>query len=180
SIGMDGKLEKAGNEMQIFAPAGTGPRHFVFSEDARFLYLMTEMGSRLLVYESQDGGVTFQEIQNLSALPKDYEGFHAGADIHLSADGRFLYLSDRGVNDIAVYRILKATGLVERVGNYSCHGNFPRNFCITPDDRFIIIANQKSGNVVLCERDKKTGIPGKRLAEIKIMQAVFVTAIAKG
>ncbi len=79
-----------------------------------------------------------------------------------------------------VYRVLKATGLVERVGNYSCHGDFPRNFCITPDDRFIIIANQKSGNVVLCERDKKTGIPGKKLAEVKIMQAVFVTAIAKG
>lgn len=177
SIREDSTLEKAGEDAQIFTPCGMGPRHFVFSEDERFLYLMTEMGSRLFVYESGDSGRTFREIQNLDVLPENYEGAHTGADIHLSADGRFLYLSDRGVNDIVVYRISEETGLAELVGHYSCHGDFPRNFCITPDDGFILIANQKSGNVVLCERNRETGALGRKLAEAAVPQAAFVTAI---
>ncbi|MBD5459394.1 MAG: lactonase family protein [Lachnospiraceae bacterium] len=180
SIREDGALENCSEDMQIQLPGGMGPRHFVFSADGRFLYLMTEMGSRLFVYESKDGGMTFREIQNLDALPKNYEGFHAGADIHFSADGKFLYLSDRGVNDIVAYRVFGETGLAELVGNYSCYGDFPRNFCITPDDGFMLITNQKSGNVVLCVRDRETGAVGKKLAEAEVPQAVFVTVAARG
>ena len=179
SIGKGGILEDTGENMQISTPGGMGPRHFVFNKDGRFLYLMTEMGSRLFVYESRDGGMTFREIQNLNALPQNYEGVHTGADIHLSADGRFLYLSDRGVNDIVAYRISEDTGLAQLVGNYSCYGDFPRNFCITPDDEYVIIANQKSGNVVLCKRNRETGVLEKKLAEATIPQAVFVTAIVR-
>lgn len=174
-----GKLALGENAMQICTPGGMGPRHFVFSDDGRFLYLMTEMGNQLFVYESKDGGVTFREIQNLSTLPEGFDGFNIGADIHFSSDGKFLYTSNRGVNDIAAFEVSKKTGLVKPVGHYSCFGDFPRNFCITPDDRFVIIANQKSGSIILCERNPETGALGGKLAVITIPEAVFVSAIEK-
>lgn len=174
-----GRLELGAENMQIHLPGGMGPRHFVFSEDGKYLYVMTEMGSRVFVYRTEDGGLTYQEIQNVSTLSEGYDGFNIGADIHLAPDGKFLYASNRGANSIAVFGVSKKSGLLSNSGHYDCHGDFPRNFCITPDGRFLLIANQKSGNVVLCERNEKTGEIGSKKADVSVPQAVFVSAIEK-
>lgn len=175
----NGSLHLADAKAQIKTPGGMGPRHFIFSEDGRFLYLVTEMGSRLFVYESVDKGETYQEIQNLSTLPKQFTDFSIGADIHFSADGKFLYTSNRGANTIAAFRISENDGKAEPCGQFDCGGDFPRNFCITPDDRFVIVANQNSGNLVLFERNKETGILESLVMDIQIPKVVFVDAIQK-
>ncbi|MDO4337487.1 MAG: lactonase family protein [Eubacteriales bacterium] len=172
-----GKLLPGKQDMQIHTPKGTGPRHFVFSKDERFLYVLTEMGSKLLVYESEKDGESFREIQIVSTLPESFGDFNLGADIHFSMDERFLYTSNRGADSIAAFRVSRENGTVEIIGHYSCGGSFPRNFCITPDDRFVLIANQKSGNVVLCERNPQTGEIGEPLSDVRIPEAVFVKAV---
>ena len=176
-IGENGSLILAEEDRQIHTPAGTGPRHFTFSADGRFLYLMTEMGNRLFVYENEDGCGKYGLIQHMGTLPEGYSGFSQGADIHLSRDGRFLYLSNRGANTIGVFAVSGETGLVRPVGQQDCMGDFPRNFCITPDDGFMLIANQKSGSVALCGRSPENGLMGGKLAEVLIPEAVFVCAV---
>ncbi len=177
-------LEKGGlrlgeEAMQIHTPGGTGPRHFTFSRDERFLYLVTEMGNRLFVYETEDGGKTFRQIQDIGTLPQGYEGESLSADIHLSADGRFLYTSNRGADDLAVFSVSSHTGMVEFSGHYGCGGAYPRNFCITPDDGFIMVANQHSGNVALFERNRENGALGEKLAEIAAPTASYVGAVGR-
>ena len=172
-----GKLRLSEEERQIKAIDGSGPRHFVFSDDGRFLYLVTEMGNHLLVYEGDDG--KYKCVQQLSLLPPDFDGFDYGADIHFSGDKKFLYASCRGRDCITVFRMDRKTGLAEPTGFYDTYGHWPRNFCITPDDSCLLIANQKEGNLVLCPRDPETGAVKAPAAELKFPQLAFVTAIER-
>lgn len=175
-IGDQGSLRLAKESMQIRTPKGMGPRHFAFRKDGTCFYLVTEMGNRLLVYEKMDG--RYRLVQDVTTLPEEYRGPNLGADIHLSKDERFLYTSNRGADTIAAFRI-EESGRVIPAGQYGCQGKIPRNFCITGNDRLFLIANQKSGNVVLCKRNPQTGEVGEKLAEVSVPHAVYVSAIMK-
>lgn len=179
-ISEDGRLTEKSGEYQIRTPDGTGPRHFLFREEDRYLYVVTELGSRLFVYEKAEGEPVFREIQNISTLPEGYTGFNAAAELRFSGDGKFLYVSNRGANTLAVFRVSETDGTVRPAGHFDCGGDFPRSFCITPDDRFVIVANQKSGSVAAFERDAISGAAGEKAAELAIPNAVFVQAVPKG
>lgn len=171
----DGTLVLADEARQIKTPDGEGPRHFVFSDDGRFLYLVTEMGNKLLVYEEADG--KYQLVQQENLLPPDFEGFNTAADIHFSYDKKFIYGSCRGRDCLTAFRVDQQTGRVTLTGYYDSWGKGPRNFCIVPGDEFALITNQMSGNLVLCPRDVETGAIGDPVAELKIPQAVYVSVI---
>lgn len=173
-----GKLILAEDARQIKTPAGSGPRHFVFSDDGTRMYLVTEMGNHLLVY--QWNGERYVCLQQLNLLPPDFEGMDYGADIHFSPDKKFLYASCRGRDCITVFRVCAETGLVEISGYYDTFGHWPRNFAVTPDGTYLLIANQREGNLVLCPRDAITGTVGSPVAELKLPQLAFVTAIPEG
>jgi len=135
---------------------GFGPRHFDFSPDGQFIYVMNEMGSAVSVL--QKTGETFRMIETVSSLPDNYTGESYGADIHLSPDGRFVYCSNRGHNSIAVFSRDDETGRIALIQNEPVYGNWPRNFTIDPDGNYLLVANQKSNDVNLFSIDKKTGM----------------------
>ena len=174
----DGGLKPADVKRQIWVPAGEGPRHFTFTPDGEYLYLVTEMGNRLYVMkrDGETGGYT--EIQSLPTIPENAGEDNAAADIHLSADLRYLYVSNRGEDCIAGYSLDEKTGRASCIGYFPFFGKWPRNFCITPDDRYVLAANQFSHNVVFCPRDPETGVIGEKLGELSIPQPVFVTVTA--
>lgn len=173
--GEDASLSLADESAQIRLPKGEGPRHFVFREQGRFLYLTAELGSKVFVYGTGDGGMTYQELQVISTLPEDYSGENTAADLQFSGDGRFLYVSNRGMDSLVLYRVDKATGRLGTEGYYEAYGQCPRNFCLTPDDRYLLIANQASGNIVLCRRNVENGELYK-VDELSVSQVSFVTA----
>jgi 6-phosphogluconolactonase len=149
---------------QTFLPApqgpvamssGFGPRHFDFSPDGSFIYVMNEMGSAVTVLQKTDGA--FCTLETVSSLPHDYTGKSFGADIHLSPDGRFVYCSNRGHNSIAVFSRDEQSGTITLIQNEPVQGNWPRNFAIDPDGNFLLVANQRSNNVTLFAIDKETG-----------------------
>lgn len=178
-VAEDGTLTPGPETAQITVPGGEGPRHFVFSADGSFLYLATEMGSKVFVFTSQDGWVTHRCLQSVSALPEDFTGESYGADIHLSPDGNFLYMSNRGKDCITAFRVTPE-GTLETLGYYDCGGTFPRNFCVTPEGDCLLIANQHSGTLALCPRDPKTGTLAPPTVRLSIPQAVFVTTVEVG
>ncbi len=126
------------------ATPGSGPRHFVFSADGRFCYLLGELGDTLTVLRYEDGSLT--PVQELKA----YRGRGKGsADVHLSPDGRFLYTSHRLRRDgIAVFRVDAESGQVRRAG-YRRTGVHPRNFTLTPDGRWLLCACRDSDAIEL-------------------------------
>ncbi|MGG5371855.1 lactonase family protein [Enterococcus sp. AZ196] len=140
------------------AEPGTGPRHLVFHPVQKIAYLFGELDSTVtvLAYDESDG--SFKQKQKVSTLPKDFDGENGGAAIRVSNDGRFLYASNRGHNSIAVFAIADDGLSVEMIQSVSTEGDFPRDFALSPDNKYVVAANQNSDNLTLYRRDNESGL----------------------
>lgn len=136
---------------------GCGPRHLVFHPNGQYAYIMTEYSSEVIVlhYHAENG--TFTEQQSISTIPADFTENNQGSAIHLSSDGRFIYVGNRGHNSIAIFSVDEGTHLLSFVERISSEGNWPRDFSLDPTENYIIGSNQESSNLVLYKRNKETG-----------------------
>jgi 6-phosphogluconolactonase len=137
---------------------GSGPRHLVFSADARFAYLVSEMAATVTVlgYDAAHGAM--QEVQTISALPADYSGpTKSGAEIALHPSGKFLYASIRGADVVAIFQVDAATGKLTAAGSVPSGGKTPRNFVIDPTGNYLLTAHQDSNKIVEFKIDRQTG-----------------------
>ena len=136
---------------------GSGPRHFEFSSEGSMMYVINELNSTISVFQVNDEG-SLKLLQTLTTLRKDFSGKSFCADIHRSKNGDFLYGSNRGENTIVTFRI-DSDGLLGLAGQTNCGGDWPRNFALDPTGEYILVGNQKSGNISVFGIDNKTGLP---------------------
>lgn len=145
---------------------GAGPRHITFHPNGRFAYLIEELTGQVVTFSVKKGKL--KRIQRISSLPRTQKGFAGSADIHVSADGRFLYATNRGdFNNVVIYQINAATGKLSTIGFHSTLGEGPRNFNFSPSGKWLLMANQNSDEIVVFSRNQKTGLiddSGKRIA----------------
>ena len=136
---------------------GTGPRHMVFHPEGRYAYVINELNSTMtaLAYDSDIG--TFSEVQTISTLPADYKGENSCAAVKVSADGKFLYGSNRGHNSIVVYSLDGATGKLTLVQHQNTSGDWPRDFTLDLTGNILLVAHQRSDNIVSFKVDKASG-----------------------
>ncbi len=130
---------------------GTGPRHLCWDADSSYAYLISEISDE--VFTLAPSADTLRVVQTLHADSLSATG---SADIHLSHDGRFLYASHRLAGDgISIFRV-GPDGLLTRIGYQPC-GRHPRNFLITPDDAYLLVACRDDNRVEVYRRDVQTG-----------------------
>ena len=153
-------------------PPGSGPRHFDFHPDGDVIYVINELNSTITSYIRKNK--KWDLLQTIRTLPEDFKEVNYCADIHVSSDGRYLYGSNRGHNSIAVFSIDPSSKKMEWKGFVSCRGDWPRNFSFSPDQRFMLVANQKSGNIVVYRINRANGIPEFTGHELKIPSAVCI------
>ena len=146
-------------------PPGSGPRHLLFSADGKHAWLTMEMSAQVAVFDYQDGKLEQTQMVDLAAGQPVSD--KAAAALHASADGKFLYVSNRGTaNQLLVFAIDPATGHLKELQRRSVEGDHPREFSLDPSGRFLLIANQKSNQIVVVERDAKTGLLGKTVQKL--------------
>lgn len=135
-------------------PPGTGPRHFDFHPDGgRYLYLLGELSGEVIVYEYQ-----FGELVQKQVITADSVAARGSADIHVSPDGRFLYASNRLQADgIAIFLIDPEEGTLTKVG-YQLTGRHPRNFVITPNGKFLLVASRDDNKIQVFAVNDDTGL----------------------
>ena len=146
-----GKLIDRNECIQL--PVGSGPRHFVFSADSRFLYVLCELNARIYVF-TRDAGDSWRQIQDVATVPEDFRDFSgfnysAAAAIRL-VDDRTLCASNRGHDSIAVFQIAPDGKLGGR-RLFSAEGRTPRDFQVFGD--YLVVANQGSGNIAVFARN---------------------------
>ena len=134
---------------------GAGPRHLAFHPRADRVYVINELDSTVTAFSYADG--VLEPLQTVSTLPEDFDGENYCADIHVSADGRFLYGSNRGHDSIVVFALDRESAGLAPIQHVSTGGSWPRNFAIDPTGRFLLAANQRSGNIVVFAVDRRTG-----------------------
>src|SRR6056297_220392 len=144
------------NPMVLQLPEKAGPRHFVFSKDAEFLYVINELNSTITVYKGGSDG-NYRLLETKSTLAENFSGESYCADIRLSPDGKFLYGSNRGENTIVIFGVDEVTGKLSLIGREDVRGDWPRNFNIDPSGNFLLVANQRSNNITVYKINKEKG-----------------------
>jgi 6-phosphogluconolactonase len=159
-------------------PPGSGPRHFAFHPSGKFAYVCGEMTSTVhaMTYDADKGAL--KVIQTLSTLPNEVKG-NSTAETQVHPSGKFVYVSNRGHNSVAVFQVDEATGKLAAAGHAPTGGKTPRNFGIDPTGKFLIAANQDSNNVVVFKIDPKTGMPVPAGIEVSVPKPVCVKFLAR-
>ena len=135
------------------ARPGHGPRHLAFAGD--HAYLLNELGNSLVVLRRRDDG-TLQERQTVSTLPPGFGGDSHTAHLAISAERSLVYLSNRGHDSIAVFRI-REDGLLSPIRWVSSGGRWPWFFLLSGDSR-MLVANNMSDSVAVFDLDAD-GLP---------------------
>jgi len=151
-----GKASPLTDPTFVSVTPGEGPRHLEYSLDKKHVYLATEMGSNVFVFDYDNG--KFKQKQVITLLPDGFTGKTAAAAIHLSPDGRFLYVSNRlETNEIICYAVNQETGGLAFVSRQSTYGKNPRDFAIDPSGNYLVVANQGSDSMFVFKIDQNTG-----------------------
>jgi 6-phosphogluconolactonase len=146
---------------------GSGPRHLTFDANGRYAYLIEELGGCVDVFRYYPGTGRLELRQRIAAHADTAKGPFRSSDIHVSADGRFLYATSRESEpSLVIFSVDPAKGTLKTVGYQSTLGREPRNFMLDPTGRFLLVANQDSNAVVVFRVDQQTGLlqpTGERL-----------------
>jgi putative 6-phosphogluconolactonase len=161
------KLREMGKVAQ-FSPK-SGPRHFVFSPDSRFVYVMSELSGAVSVYSYYKGKLTKKQ-----ELVADKSGARGGADVRLTPNGKFLYVSHRLKNDgITIYRVNTTNGLLTEVG-FQETDSHPRSFNITPNGKLLLCACKDGKGIQVFKINANTGLLTNLNKTIEVDKATCV------
>ena len=164
----------AGDPPTVSVPPGSGPRHLSFSPDGKFAYLIHEMGGILIAFAWDPGAGRLTHLQTISTLPKDYTGKNTSAEVHILPNGKFLYASNRGPDDLAIFAV-NPDGTVKLLGFESTGGKAPRDFNIDPTGNFLFAANQDSDSVTVFQVNQNTGMLTRIGAPLEVPRPIAVT-----
>lgn len=168
------------------APAGSGPRHFVFDAAGKHAYLMNELTGVVTVYAWDSAQGTLTSIQDISTELPGYDGSNHTAEIAISPSGKFLYQSNRrlrkdevrGPDTIGVFAIDSEQGTLRAVEQADTGGIMPRSFAIDPTGKYLLAANEVTNNIVVFRVDEASGKLSKTGKEIKVDTPVCLKFVA--
>ena len=164
------QIDQAGNAIsETSLKRGSGPRHLAFSKKGDKAYVLNELSGTVCVFD-----IKGKQPQLLQEIASDSVGGGGSADIHFSPDGKYLYASNRLKEDgISIFSVDKRTGLLEKIG-YIKTGIHPRNFTLSPDGKFLIVAERDSNCIEVLSRDRRTGLLKATPYKADLSMPVFV------
>lgn len=136
----------------------TNPRHLALHPNGRWAYVANEIspgGCTMLQYDSRRG--VLAEGPVAANIPEDYKGRASTAECRVHPSGRFVYVSNRGHNSIAVFKINPVDGTLALVETFLPGGETPRSFTIDPAGSSLIAMMQRSNSIVPLRIDQHSG-----------------------
>ncbi len=166
----------AWNFARFYVPPGSGARHLAFSCDAKFVYVINEMGCTISQFAWDPARGRLDSIATIAALPPDVtvQNNLTAAEILVHPTGKFVYATVRGHDSVSVFTADARSGRLTFVQNIPCGGQVPRGLGIDPTGRWLIVANQSSDRVVEFAIDAATGRLSPAGRELKIGAPVDV------
>lgn len=146
-----------GSPEHVTVDPGAGPRHVALAPSGMFAYVVNEMASTVMVCAYDPRAGTLQVKQTLSTLPKTFNGKSFAAEVVVDARSRFLYVSNRGDDSIAVFSIKPDDGHLTPVEWVPTGGQWPRHCALDPTGKWLLVANQKSNDIRFFEINPSTG-----------------------
>ena len=163
----------------IQLPPVSGPRHLVFSPSGRLAFLVTELSAELYSFSWDAKTGRLEQVGRIALDAPDFTGTKSAAELSISRDGRFLYVSDRGANTLRVYASDEMNGTLRAIQTTDCAGQSPWSFAIDPSGRWLLVANQASSNLAVFEVDQETGKLAATGTSISVPKPVAITFFAQ-
>ncbi|WP_373492771.1 lactonase family protein, partial [Aquiflexum sp.] len=177
-FGVNGKSKKLKVEHLDSAQAkpGAGPRHYSIHPSGQFAFSVEELGSTVAMYsiDPKTGGLAFKDRANMIVPSDNFSGSNTAADIQITPDGKFVYASNRGLDNIAIFSIDQNAGKIKYIGQESSHGKHPRSFAMDRFGEYLFVTNRDTDNLVILKIDKDSGMLSKTGIEVKVPGAVVV------
>ena len=151
----------------------SAPRHLKFSEDGRFLYIISEMKNCIDVYHyHEEGNVPyFDLIQTVPTSDKyNVKGVAASA-LNISMDGRYILASTAGDNCVALFEINQKTGELNRLFSLPVSGEYPKDAALFPDNRHLVSLNHESDTMTFFRVDYENNCIVMNGKEMRVCQA---------
>ncbi|MCT2591402.1 lactonase family protein [Streptomyces sp. N2-109] len=158
---LDGRRGALRPVSEVKSVPGAGPRHMVFHPRAPYAYVANELDSTITVcaYDAATGVLTRGESRPTLPDGTDPGTRNYPAEVAISADGRFVYLSNRGHDSVAWFAVEDAGASLRLVGTVPCGGSWPRHISLSPSGTLLFSANERANNVGVFTVDAKTGEP---------------------
>ena len=150
-------LGPTGGAAIVVTRRGAGPRHAAFHPTAPYAYVLNELDSTLTTYRFDPEGGGLVPLQVITTLPPAFTGDNTTSEIAVAPSGRFVYASNRGHDNIVIFRVDEAAGVLEPVGWEPTQGRTPRFFTLDPAGAFLYAANQDSDTIVAFRVDPQAG-----------------------
>lgn len=141
----------------MVAASEAGPRHLAFGPDGASAYVVNELNSTLSACAWDGDAGVLRIVQTVSTLPAGYRGVNLAAAVRVAPSGRFVYVSNRGHDSVALFERDANTGAVTARGHTSCGGRTPRDLAIVTGGELLLVANQESSSIVAFAIDAQTG-----------------------
>lgn len=147
-------------------PADDGPRHFIFSRDGRFGYMIGQTSGNVEVFRWDEATGTLSLVQTAASFPKGLDATNLSAEIEITPDGKFLYESNRrthgasheqGPDSILGFQVDQQTGKLTEIQETDLGGSIPRCFSIDPTGRYMAVGGEQSNRVSMYRIDQENG-----------------------
>lgn len=163
------RFEAGRIELHQMMPArpGSAPRHCIFHPHMPILYVNNELDSTVTVYAWDAAIGAIAPMQIIDTAPPGFPARNTTAEIQVSPDGRFVYVSNRGHNSIACFAV-GDDGRLRRLGHTPTRGRTPRFFTLSADGTRLFAANQDSDNIVFYSVDRHSGALSPTGVEIRV------------
>ncbi len=136
---------------------GSGPRHIAFSSNGKFAYVANELKPAVTAFARDPANGNLHKFQSVSAMPEDFKGESAPAEVEIGPAGKFLYVSNRGPGTISVFAINAHDGTLKQIQIAETGGTWPRGFTIDPTGKLLFAGDQKAGRFVIFQIDAESG-----------------------
>ncbi|ERM81482.1 hypothetical protein P872_10200 [Rhodonellum psychrophilum GCM71 = DSM 17998] len=155
---------------------GSGPRHFQLHPHAPLAFSVEELNSTLAVYEidSRSGRLNFLDREAMLVSEEASALENTAADLAISPDGRFVYASNRGLDNIVIYAVDASKKQIQYVGQIKSAGEHPRGIAMDSLGEFLFVTNRDSDNLVIFKRDLDTGLLSPTTMEVQVPAAVVI------
>jgi 6-phosphogluconolactonase len=149
------KLE-AKLKQTVSLPPGSGPRHMALHPDAQHAYVLNELTGTVTTMIYANGHL--EQLSTYPALPKEFKISPSAAAIRLSADGKFIYTSERGDDCVSVWRVDANNETLEIIDRQKTLGKTPRDINLDQTGNWLLAANQDSDSIAIFNVNKKNGM----------------------
>lgn len=137
--------------------SASGPRHIACAASGKTLYLVDELDCLVSVLDFDPEHGDIQVRQRISALPDCYTEDSWCSAIHLSSDGRFLYIGNRGHDSIAIFTVEEDGKRLTQAGWFKDGISEPREFQFDQSGAYLLAGGMKTNCLTLNRVDLQDG-----------------------